>query len=85
MSIACGGDGDERAGAEEIPRGGDVVAGLVPEIGKAQQREMRKNDRNEKDGIEQGQRWGRPRGACGRVVKCMSVGHWISEQVRRAV
>ena len=38
MSVGEGGLRDEGAGAEEIPGGGDVVAGLVPEVGEAEER-----------------------------------------------
>ena len=44
------------AGAEEVPRGGDVVAAFIPEVGQAEQREMREVDGGEEDGIEHPQR-----------------------------
>jgi hypothetical protein len=38
---------NERAGAEEIIGGGDVVTGLVPVVGQAQQREVGEIERDE--------------------------------------
>ena len=64
MRVGRGGDGDQRAGAEEVPRRGDVVAGLVPEVGQAQQREVGKIDGGEEDRVEHPQReWARARRA----------------------
>ncbi len=37
VGVGDGGLGDEGAGAEEVPGGGDVVAGLVPEVGEAEE------------------------------------------------
>lgn len=39
--------GDERAGAEEIIGGGDVVAGLVPVVGQVEQGEVREIESDE--------------------------------------
>ena len=40
MGVGERADGNQRAGAEEVPGGGDVVAGLVPVIGQAKQGEV---------------------------------------------
>ena len=40
MGVGQRGDGNQRAGAEEVPGGGNVVAGLVPVVGQAQQGEV---------------------------------------------
>ena len=49
---------DQRAGAEEIVGGRDVVAGLVPVIGQTQQSEVRKVEGDEDQGKDQPQREG---------------------------
>ena len=56
MRVGEGGLGNERAGAEEVPRGGDVVAGLVPEVGEAEEGDVREIDGREEQGIEHPQR-----------------------------
>jgi hypothetical protein len=48
MGVADGGMRDQRAGTEEIVGRGDVVAGLVPEVGQAEERPV-----GEKDGEEE--------------------------------
>ena len=50
------GDGNQRARAEEVPRRRDVVAALVPEVGQAQQRQVRQVDGGKEDRIELPQR-----------------------------
>ena len=50
------GDGNQRAGAEEVPRRRDVVSALVPEVGQAQQRQVRQVDGGKEDRIELPQR-----------------------------
>jgi hypothetical protein len=52
VGVRSGGLGDEGAGVEEVPGGGDVVAGLVPEIGEMQQRDMGQEDGGEGEGEE---------------------------------
>jgi hypothetical protein len=56
MRVGRRGDGNERAGAKEVPRRGDVVAALVPEVGQAEQCEVREVDGGEEDGVEHPQR-----------------------------
>jgi hypothetical protein len=51
--------GDQRAGTEEIVRGGDVVAGLVPVVGQAQQSGVREVERDKDQRKDQPQ-WKRP-------------------------
>lgn len=46
---------DERAGAEEIECGGDVVAGFIPVIGQAEKREVREIERDEDERKDQPQ------------------------------
>jgi hypothetical protein len=75
VSVAGCGDGDERADAEEVPRGGDVVAGFIPEVGKTQQGEVKEPDCGEEDWIEQSQRHGWPRRDCGRISMGAPTGH----------
>ena len=63
MGVGQRGDGNQRAGAEEVPGRGDVVAGLVPVVGQAQQCEVagikrRKDHRKDHPG---GQRRVQPR------------------------
>src|SRR6202030_692669 len=53
----CGGAlRDEGAESEEVPGGRDVVAGLVPEVGKAEEAVMRKVDADEEERIEHPER-----------------------------
>ena len=52
VGVGEGGMRDQRAGAEEIERGRDVVAGFVPEPGQREQRIMGEIDRNEEERIE---------------------------------
>ncbi len=49
VGVGESGCGDQRAGAEEVPCRGNVVAGLVPVVGQAQQREMGQIERHEDD------------------------------------
>ena len=49
---------NQRAAAEEIVSGGDIVTGLVPVVGQAQQSEVREIERNEDQRKDQPQRKG---------------------------
>ena len=44
MSVGQRGIRDQRAGAEEVERRGNVVASLIPEIGQPHQRQMREEN-----------------------------------------
>ena len=46
---------NQRAGAEEIVGGGDVVTGFVPVVGKAQQREVGEVERDKDERKDQPQ------------------------------
>ena len=50
VGVGDGGLRDEGAGAEEVQRGGDVVAALVPEVGEAEEGEVREEDGGEEEG-----------------------------------
>ncbi len=52
VGVGDGGVGDEGAGAEEVERGGDVVAALVPEIRETKQSPMADEDEDEEDRVE---------------------------------
>ena len=52
VGVGGGGLRDEGAGAEEVPRGGDVVAALVPEVGQAEQGEVGEVDGDEEERVE---------------------------------
>ena len=52
MGVGEGGLGNEGAGAEEVPRGGYVVAGFVPEVGEAEEAEVRQVDSDEEERVE---------------------------------
>src|SRR5437879_6121897 len=41
VGVGDGGLGDQGAGAEEVPGGGDVVTGFVPEVGEAEETKVR--------------------------------------------
>src|SRR5580765_4383262 len=56
MRVGQRGLRNERAGAEEVPRSGDVVAGFIPEIRQAEQGDVREIDRREEDGVEHAER-----------------------------
>ena len=49
MGVGDSGLWDEGSGAEEIPGGGDVIAGLVPEVGEAEEGEVREEDGYEEE------------------------------------
>ena len=51
--------GNQRAGAEEVPCGRDVVAGLIPVVGQPQQREVAGIERHEHDWKNHPERKGR--------------------------
>ena len=53
MRVREGAVGNQRAGAEEIVGGGDVVAGLVPVVGQAQQSEVREIEGDEDERKDQ--------------------------------
>ena len=53
MGVGEGGVRDEGAGAEEIERGRDVIAGFIPEVGQAQERPVGEIERGEEEGVEQ--------------------------------
>jgi hypothetical protein len=55
MGVRERGVRNERAGAEEVPGGGDVVAGFVPVVGKAQQREVGEVERDKDERKDQPQ------------------------------
>ena len=63
MTIIESGDGNHGPGAEEVPRGGDIVTGFVPEVGQSEQAEMGEKDGGEDEGIEQPERQSCRRGA----------------------
>lgn len=46
---------NQRAGAEEVPGGGNVVAGFVPVVGKAQKREVGEVERDKDERKDQPQ------------------------------
>jgi hypothetical protein len=46
---------NERAGAEEVVGGGDVVAGLIPVVGQMEQGEVREIEGDEDQGKDQPQ------------------------------
>ena len=46
MRIGDGGVGHQRAGAQEIEGSGNVVPGLVPVVGKPEQRKVREVERD---------------------------------------
>ena len=52
VSVSESGLRDERAGAVEVPCGGDVVAGLVPEVGEAEESVVGEVDGDEEEGKE---------------------------------
>ncbi len=52
MSVGEGGLRNEGAGAEEVPRGGDVVASLVPEVGQAEEAEVSEVHGDEEERVE---------------------------------
>lgn len=58
MRVGKCAEGNQRAGAEEIVGGRDVVAGLVPVVGQTQQSEVRKIEGDEDQGKDQPQREG---------------------------
>jgi hypothetical protein len=58
MRVCKCAEGNQRAGAEEIVGGRDVVAGLVPVVGQTQQSEVRKVEGDEDQGKDQPQREG---------------------------
>ncbi len=71
VGVGDGGLRDEGAGAEEVPRGGDVVAGLVPEVGEAEEGEVGEVDGDEEERVEHPERdvggWRRPGSVAGRL------------------
>ena len=56
VSVGLSGLGDQAAGAEEVPCGGDVVAGFVPKIGKSKEGVVREIDGDEEQRIEHPER-----------------------------
>ena len=56
MGVGESGLRDQRAGAEEVPRGRDVVAGLVPEVRQAKERDVREVDGGEEQRIKHPER-----------------------------
>jgi hypothetical protein len=58
MRVAECAEGNQRAGAEEIVGGRDIVAGLVPIVGQTQQREVREIERDKNQRKDQPQREG---------------------------
>ncbi len=56
VGVGGGGLGDEGAGAEEVPGGGDVVAGLVPEVGEAEEGVVGEVDGYEEERVEHPER-----------------------------
>jgi hypothetical protein len=58
MRVAECAEGNQRAGAEEIVGGRDIVAGFVPIVGQTQQSEVREVEGDEDQGKDQPQREG---------------------------
>ena len=52
VGVGDGGLRDQGAGAEEVQRGGDVIAAFVPEVGEAEESEVAKVDRDEEERVE---------------------------------
>ena len=52
MGVGDGGLRDERAGAEEVEGGRDVIAALVPEVGEAEQCPMTEEDHYEEERVQ---------------------------------
>jgi hypothetical protein len=47
---------DKSACAEEVPGGGNVIAGFVPEVGEAEEAKVREVDADEEERIEHPER-----------------------------
>ena len=56
MGVSESGGGNQGAGAEEIPGGGNVVAGFIPVIGQAEQGQVGQVERREDDREDHPQR-----------------------------
>lgn len=56
VSVGEGGLRDQRPGAEEVPRGRDVVAGLVPKVRQTKECDVREIDCGEEQRIEHPER-----------------------------
>jgi hypothetical protein len=52
MGIGEGGLGNEGASAEEVPGGGNIVAGLIPKVGKTEEGDMGEIDGSEEQRVE---------------------------------
>ncbi len=58
VRVGEGGLRDQGAGAQEVKRGGNVVAGFIPEVGKAQQGKVGEIDEDEEEWVENPERQG---------------------------
>ena len=83
---------NQRAAAEEIVGGGDIVAGLVPVVGQVQESEVREIERNEYQRKDQPQRkglvclriGGLPRGKSEEGKDCCLRGLWSVRPFRKS-
>ena len=83
MGVGKSAEGNQRAGAEEIVGGGNVVAGLIPVVGQPQQGEVGEveRDKDERKDKPQGEMLvsllvGLPRGKSEEGEDCRLRGLW---------